>query len=556
MKHTQFHDGQAHQPDPPDGPWMVMIVDDREDRRDALSRSLADLRCDGRGVACVSAPSLRDAMALFGLHAGTAVILLNAGLEGTDGARRLIDHLDKATATWAGPGLRPRVVLCVDDPVQWPERASYEAASIDGYVVTHPLNGDRLYATVLSLIRLQASFLAQDRSQKGMARVMVSTAGIFELRSAHHFYFNLLLQINSLFNMVHDSLLFVVGDGERRDDVVRIRAASGRFSNLRNQTLDAVEQERIVTTVRDAFQNGRTVQTPEHFAFAIKTRHGVAAVAFIDGALGITPLERQMIEIFRNKATTAFSNMMLIEELNGSQKAAVFALARVAEYKKNLTQGHHKRIERLVHDTARDMMKRGFYPEELDEDLASKIGLASVLADIGMMVVPDQVMHSTQTLSGESVELVRQHTIVGWEILRDAAGMLRGRSILAIGADIALSHHERMDGSGYPSGLRGTAIPLAGRIMAVVDVFDALISDREHREAWSVDDALDWIGNESGRLFDPMVVKAFLAVVARIRTAEPDWLVGEAATPALPGKITTAKSDLRRMIDRVTRFLN
>jgi len=556
MKQSQSNDGSNAQIGAPIPSWKVLIADSQPDQHDAVGRCLASLRHDGRGVECLSAFSAREATALFGQHPDIAVVLMDVGLDGPAAVQRLIEHMDKATATWAGPGLRPRVVLCTRDPDQWPERAAFEATAIDGYVVTAPMATDRLYGAVLSGIRLHASMIAQDRSQKGMARVMVSTAGIFELRSSHHFYFNLLLQINSLFNIVQDSLLFVVGDSAPKDDVARIRAASGRFSSLRNQTIAAIEDPRIVAAVREVFQNGRTVQTNEHFAFAIKTRYEVTAVAFIDGALGLSAMERQMIEIFRTKATTAFSNMMLIDELNASQKAAVFALARVAEYKKNLIQGHHKRIERLVSETAREMLQRSFHPEELDEDLVAKVGVASVLADIGMMVVPDQVMHSTRVLDGDSVELVRQHTIVGWEILRDAATMLRGRSILAIAAEVALSHHERMDGSGYPYRLVGDAIPISGRIVSVVDVFDALISDREHREAWTVDAALSWVTEESGRLFDPLVVKAFRTVVARIREAEPDWLATEIASPALAGKITTAKRDLRRMIDRITHLLN
>lgn len=538
--------------------WKVLIADAQPDMHDAIRQCLVTLRHAGLELEFVSAFSAKEASALFGQHADIAVVLMDVGLEGPVAVQRMIDQMEKARATWAGPGLRPRLVLCTRQPDRLPERAAFETYAIDGYVVTSPMAVDRLYGTVLSLVRLQASMLAQDRIQKGMARVMVSTAGIFEMRSSRHFYFNLLLQINSLFNVVQDSLLFVIGDSAPKDDVMRIRAASGRFSALRNQTMDAIADPRIGEAVREVFKTGRTMQTDGHFIFSIKTRYDVMAVAYIDGALALSPLERQMIEIFRAKATTAFSNMMLIDELNASQKAAVFALARVAEYKKNLTQGHLKRIERLVGETAREMLLRSFHADELDEGLVAKIGLASILADIGMMVVPDQVMHSTRELDGDSVGLIRQHTLVGWEILSEAATMLRGRSILAIAAEIALSHHERLDGSGYPSQLTGGAIPISGRIMGVVDVFDALISNREHRDAWTVDAALAWVTGESGRLFDPLVVTAFLTVVARIQDAEPDWLAvaSDAVSSGGAGKATSARRDLRRMVGRIVNFLN
>jgi response regulator RpfG family c-di-GMP phosphodiesterase len=103
---------------------------------------------------------------------------------------------------------------------------------------------------------------------------------------------------------------------------------------------------------------------------------------------------------------------------------------------------------------------------------------------------------------------------MGARILREAADMVGGRNYLSLGAEIAESHHEKFDGTGYPQGLKGDAIPLSGRIVAVADVYDALLHRRPYKHAWDRGAVLDLIRREAGRHFDPRVVDAFLAVVA------------------------------------------
>jgi response regulator RpfG family c-di-GMP phosphodiesterase len=109
---------------------------------------------------------------------------------------------------------------------------------------------------------------------------------------------------------------------------------------------------------------------------------------------------------------------------------------------------------------------------------------------------------------------MREHAAIGGAILRDAGGE-GPRNCLSMGAQIAESHHERFDGGGYPHGLSGDAIPLSGRIVAVADVFDALLHRRPYKKAWEMEEVLDLLRAESGRHFDPRVIDAFLAVLAR-----------------------------------------
>ena len=121
---------------------------------------------------------------------------------------------------------------------------------------------------------------------------------------------------------------------------------------------------------------------------------------------------------------------------------------------------------------------------------------------------------------------MEQHVLIGEKILVRAAAMVEGASYLTIGAQIAGGHHEHFDGSGYPRQLKGHAIPLAARIVAVVDVFDALLHRRPYKEPWSLPNTLAYLVERRGAQFDPDVIDALLAF---LENEEPDWLIGDDA---------------------------
>jgi two-component system response regulator RpfG len=140
-------------------------------------------------------------------------------------------------------------------------------------------------------------------------------------------------------------------------------------------------------------------------------------------------------------------------------------------------------------------------PERVCED----IELAAPMHDIGKVGIPDSILLKEGPLDEREMAIMKEHPAIGYEILKNSPSRY-----ITLGAEIALSHHEKYDGSGYPNGLEGENIPLAGRIVAVADVYDALTTRRPYKEAWPVDDAVDYIRNASGSHLDPLVVEAFL----------------------------------------------
>jgi hypothetical protein len=202
-------------------------------------------------------------------------------------------------------------------------------------------------------------------------------------------------------------------------------------------------------------------------------------------------------------ATVSADRARRVKLLRRSQEEVVRRLARVVEYRDNDTGEH---IERMSRYSAMVAEALGWAPGE-----ARKLQLAATLHDVGKVAVPDAILLKPGRLSADERTVIERHCRAGFDMLSGSAS-----DLLDLAATIALTHHERYDGAGYPSGLAGEAIPLAGRIVSVADVFDALTSDRVYKAAMGVDAALEIILEGRGTQFDPRVVDAFVSRFAEI----------------------------------------
>jgi putative two-component system response regulator len=185
------------------------------------------------------------------------------------------------------------------------------------------------------------------------------------------------------------------------------------------------------------------------------------------------------------------------------EKETINRLMRAAEFRDNETGMH---IVRMGHFSAQIARALG-----LPESECEMLLMATPMHDIGKVATPDRILLKPGKLDAGEWEIMKQHTIAGYEILKDSQSEL-----LQMAALIALSHHEKFDGSGYPNGVKGEDIPLCGRICAVSDVFDALTSERPYKHAWPVEEAIAEIDRLAGTHFDPELVGAFHATLPSI----------------------------------------
>ncbi|RKT58239.1 putative two-component system response regulator [Azonexus fungiphilus] len=185
-------------------------------------------------------------------------------------------------------------------------------------------------------------------------------------------------------------------------------------------------------------------------------------------------------------------------EIRERERELIVRISRAAEFRDPETGAH---IQRMAHYS--EIIARGL---DLAPATSRLILQAAPMHDVGKIGIRDHILLKPGRLTPEEFAVMKRHAEFGYELLKDS-----GSEIMQAGAEIALTHHEKYDGSGYPRGLRGNAIPLFGRIVAVADVFDALTSERPYKKAWPLDEALRFLEQGRGRHFDPLCVEAFLA---------------------------------------------
>lgn len=201
-----------------------------------------------------------------------------------------------------------------------------------------------------------------------------------------------------------------------------------------------------------------------------------------------------------------------IRALSLAQQATIFALAKLAEYRDEDTGTHLERVREYCRLLAEHLQSNSTYGASIPADFAEHIYHASPLHDIGKVAIPDGILLKPGKLTQEEFAIIMKHPVVGGEYLQDVYNNYCSNVFIGMGIEIALYHHERWDGKGYPDGLIGKNIPLSARIMAVADCYDALRANRCYRKGFPHQVVKEMLLAESGSHFDPEICHAFLAL--------------------------------------------
>lgn len=217
------------------------------------------------------------------------------------------------------------------------------------------------------------------------------------------------------------------------------------------------------------------------------------------------PRVRNMLQLRAAMAATthraeelAIAVRKATDDIHERERETIMRLARAAEFRDPETGAH---ITRMAHYSCIIARKMKLPPETIDMLMSS-----APMHDVGKLGTPDHILLKPGKLDDEELVIMRQHTTVGYEILKNSSS-----PAIQMAAEIALTHHEKYDGTGYPEGINGENIPLMGRIVAVADVFDALTSDRPYKAAWDLGRARDYLLAGKGQHFDPVCVDMFLS---------------------------------------------
>jgi response regulator RpfG family c-di-GMP phosphodiesterase len=486
--------------------WRVLIVDDDQDVHAVTRLALRNVSFKGRELELFSAYSGREAYDILRDTPDIALVLLDVVMETDDAglllARRIREELHNAIV---------RVVLRTGQPGQAPEQRVIIEYDINDYKAKTELTTQKLFTTVISALRAYESLNMLERSRIGLGKILAGATNLYQIHSLREFASGVLNQVSAILDVGADGVLCLM-QVETGDTTVV--AATGSYAPLaENEHMP--RGHTLWPTIAKAFSEKKSqFDHPANVLF-IHTQEARDVAISVTPPWPLAQIQRDLLEVFCERIAAAFDNLYMFGQLRKAQEATVVALADLAEFRDGCTGGHVRRVQQLSSAIALRMKERGAYEDELTPQLVDMIGLASILHDVGKVATPDHVLLKPGAHTDEERALMQTHAAVGRSVLERAASMVDGVSYLTYGAEIAGAHHEHWDGAGYPGHLKGRAIPLSARIVAVVDVFDSLLHERPYKEAWPYPEVMSYIRDRSGAQFDPEVVQALNDVVER-----------------------------------------
>ncbi len=477
------------------GSWKVIVVDDEPEVHAVAKLALSDFEFQDKRLEFISAYSGEEAKQVIQQHPDAAIVLLDVVME-TDDAGLKVAKFIRETAK----NNHIRIILRTGQPGQAPERQVIVNYDINDYKSKTELTAQKLFTVVMSSLRSYRDILSIEQSRQGLEKIIKASRDIFSTHSLESFIEGVMQQLTSLLGTVDQAMYatsLVASNPQDNQKKLVVFSGRGEFERSEGKAIEEVLDEEQLQACQQALSE-KTIVYRENYLFAYccsECNHN--SMLFISGIpKHLTDTQRHLIEIFSQNVQLAYENVQLQSEIEATQQELVFRLSEALEQRSTETGNHVKRVSHICYELA---MGYGLSKRE-----AELIRLAAPLHDVGKVGIPDAILNKPGPLTDEEWAIMQQHAEKGHLILKGS-----NRDIVNTGAIIALSHHERWDGSGYPKGLKGDDIPIAGRIVALADVFDALRHKRCYKEPWSLDDVVKEINAQQGKQFDPKLIEVF-----------------------------------------------
>jgi response regulator RpfG family c-di-GMP phosphodiesterase len=470
-------------------PWKVLVVDDEKDVHAVTTLALGSFEFHERELQLLHAYSAAHAKEILDVESDIALILLDVVMETDQAGLELAAYIRKELNNHS-----VRIVLRTGQPGQAPEHQVIRDYDINDYKNKTELTSAKLYTILYSNLRSYKDINAVMRSKAALERLIIASRGISSMNGLKSFVNLTLAQLQELLHISDDKVFghesgayalnnetkqlsrFLLHESEALDEVILINDLAPDKQELIQQSI--IEQ--------------RNVYKEQNFVMFCKGQ-GASLIFYGKVCNRISSIDRNILNIFTENLISIIDNIYLHEVIDNSQKEIIYRLGEVVESRSNET-GYH--VKRVAYYSALLAELVGLPDDEIE-----LIKSASPLHDVGKVAIPDAILNKPGKLEGEEWEIMKTHAIKGYNVLHGA-----GLVLLDIAAIIALTHHEKWDGSGYPQGLAKDDIHLYGRITSIADVFDALGSDRCYKKAWPLEKIINLFKEERGKHFDPRLI--------------------------------------------------
>ena len=480
------------------GSWKVVIVDDEPEVHAVTKLALSDFTFQGKPLEFISAYSGAEAQAVIVDHADAAIVLLDVVMETDDAGLNVARYIrDEAK----NPHVR--IILRTGQPGQAPERQVILNYDINDYKSKTELTAQKLFTVIMASLRSYRDIISLEQSRLGLEKIIRASADLFSVHSMDNFIVGIIQQLTSILGCAEEAMYItsslVAGSTQpESSDNLTIFAGQGEYVNDAGKPIQQVLTPELLIAVDEALDSHSIVYRDNYLVAYCCSKYTEGSLLYVSGIPEeLDAPRKQLIELFAQNVQIAYENVQLQSELEDTQREIVHRLSEAVEQRSSETGNHVKRVAAICR-----LLGLAY---GLSENEADTLMHAAPLHDIGKIGIADCILNKPDRLAPGEWESMKEHAVNGYDILKESK-----RPIIQAGAIVARDHHERWDGSGYPSGLAGNDIHIYGRITALADVYDALRHDRCYKEAWSVEQVVDLVKEESGKHFDPKLVELFL----------------------------------------------
>ncbi|SEG67905.1 HD domain-containing phosphohydrolase [Marinobacterium lutimaris] len=489
-------------------PWKVALIDDEDDVISISEMVLKRVLVDSRPLMFLKANSAEEAKVLFEQHADIALALVDVVMED--------DHAGLDLVKWIRESKKnttTRLVLRTGQPGEAPEEDVIRDYDINDYKNKTELNSTRLKTTIYAAIRSYRDIIEVKQGHKGLEDVVSATTRVLQASNSEAFCVQVLKELKALLGQapisfyLHYQLVNALGNREQ----ILLSYDGDRYdidTGLEREIFPGEIREKVnqaLTTKRNVIADGL-------FCKFTQLSESSETVVSVTLTAPVSELTQRLLNVMLTKISIIFENLTSREDIERTQQELMCILGEAIEKRSKETGSHVRRVSLICEFLGQ---RSG-----LDEHFVQLIKYATPMHDIGKIAIPESILHKPGKLDEQEWEVMKTHAQVGFDLLYNSK-----RALPQVGARIALYHHEKWDGSGYPAGLKGEDIPIEGRIMAIADVIDALAARRSYKEPWPAERILALLKEERGRHFDPqlcdLAIEHFDSIMA-LRAIYPD----------------------------------
>lgn len=492
----------------PQNAWKIAIIDDEQQVHAVTQMVLKNTRVDDKPLEFLNAYSAAEGLRLFRDHPDIALAFIDVIMETDDAGLQLIHKIRNELDNHF-----TRIVLRTGQPGSSPEETVIRHYDINDYKSKTELTDTKLKTCVYSSIRSYRDIMTIESSKKNIQRVISASDSVLRSKTLHEFGNAMLDHTLQLLNITTAEMYLVSQHQDLFGDTeLMLLAATGDNINIRNHWDTDIVPADVEQTILGALAEKKSLTEGNVFVGYYHTDDTTKNVLYARFHEANTPMQDEILKLFAANITLVFQNLNSRENVLATQKELLLVLGDAIEQRSKETGAHVRRVALMSELLALKLGQSHEYAETLK--------YASPLHDIGKIGIPEHILHKPGKLNSAEWEIMKTHAQIGHDLLKDS-----NRTIAKMGARIALSHHEYWDGNGYPKGLKGEAIPLEGRIVAIIDVIDALGSARSYKKPWQENDIVHYLVDRCGKQFDPRLVDKALELFDsfhEIRAQYPD----------------------------------